>query len=216
MIDHNEVFERFWKEIVTNEDGSLDIDKVKRELADYKNMADQVVKVYNALAETQDVLAHAGTVIAAAHILQKEYARDIYMQDIIDLADIDGTIELSALEEYFNQIDPHKQRTFICEDGCRRRLVADNLDVLRRNVKEDIEELYFLCPHCTVEYRVCYTNTQSRHNRIELEGLRGLTKKGYSAKIHNKIINRMYKLERQNKKIHSDIELKLRNDRNES
>ncbi|MGD6889355.1 hypothetical protein [Bacillus mobilis] len=216
MKDHNEVFERFWKGIVINDDGNLDIDKVKRELADYKNMADQVIRVYDTLAETRDILSNAELVIAAAHVLQKEYARDVYMQDIIELADIDGTIELSVLEEYFNKIDPHKQRTFICEDGCRRRLVIDNLNVLRRNVKEDIEEMYFLCPHCSAKYNVCYTNTQSRHNRIELEGLRGLMKKGYSAKIHNKIISRMEKLERQNKKIHSEIELKLRSDCNES
>jgi hypothetical protein len=41
-----EVFQEFWAEIVCNEDGSINIDQVKKELSDYSFMLDEVPKVY--------------------------------------------------------------------------------------------------------------------------------------------------------------------------
>ena len=43
---YEEVWDEFWAPIVTNEDGSLNLDQVKRELADWKFAMRQVAKVY--------------------------------------------------------------------------------------------------------------------------------------------------------------------------
>jgi F0F1-type ATP synthase delta subunit len=46
MEDYETTFEEFWKDLVTNPDGSLNIDQVKRELHDYNCMLDEVPKVF--------------------------------------------------------------------------------------------------------------------------------------------------------------------------
>ncbi|PER27204.1 hypothetical protein CN485_20135 [Bacillus cereus] len=101
--DYNQVFEEFWKKHVTDEQGNLDNDKVKRELNDYKYLLDQVPTVYSELAGLSKPFYSAQTIINVAHENQKEYARDIYLEDIKQMADEDGTVQLSAIEEYFNK-----------------------------------------------------------------------------------------------------------------
>lgn len=46
MEDYETTFDEFWKDIVTNPDGSLNVDQVKKELHDYSKMLDEVPKVY--------------------------------------------------------------------------------------------------------------------------------------------------------------------------
>lgn len=43
---YKEVYDLFWKELVENEDGSLNKDAMMRELSDYKFLLDEVPKVY--------------------------------------------------------------------------------------------------------------------------------------------------------------------------
>lgn len=44
--DYNQVYEEFWKVIVEDENGNINIDQIKRELADYYFVIDEVSKVY--------------------------------------------------------------------------------------------------------------------------------------------------------------------------
>lgn len=46
MVDYEQTFEDFWKDIVVNPDGTLNIDQVKRELSDYKMVMDIASEVY--------------------------------------------------------------------------------------------------------------------------------------------------------------------------
>lgn len=46
MEDYEKTYEEFWKGIVENPDGSLDVDQVKRELHDFDMMMREVPKVY--------------------------------------------------------------------------------------------------------------------------------------------------------------------------
>ncbi|PGX31008.1 hypothetical protein COE33_09215 [Bacillus anthracis] len=101
--DYNQVFEEFWKKHVTNEQGDLDEDKVKREFSDYKYLLDQTSIVNSELAGLSKPLYSAQTIINAAHENQKEYARDVYLEDIKQMADEDGTVQISDIEEYFNK-----------------------------------------------------------------------------------------------------------------
>lgn len=47
--DEEEVYETFWKEIITNKDGTMNIDKLKAELLDFYNMINEVSIVYSAV-----------------------------------------------------------------------------------------------------------------------------------------------------------------------
>lgn len=48
--DHNEIYDKFWKEIV-EVGGVIDIEQVKKELADYWFILQQVPKVYGAITK---------------------------------------------------------------------------------------------------------------------------------------------------------------------
>ena len=43
----NENYDNFWKEIVENPDGTLNLEQIKKELCDYSNIMDIVSKVYD-------------------------------------------------------------------------------------------------------------------------------------------------------------------------
>lgn len=47
--NENEVFETFWKEIIMDEDGNINMDQLKLELLDFYNMINEVPKVYCAV-----------------------------------------------------------------------------------------------------------------------------------------------------------------------
>lgn len=46
MEDYETTYEEFWKEIVENPDGSLNLDQVKRELHDYERLLSEVPQVF--------------------------------------------------------------------------------------------------------------------------------------------------------------------------
>ncbi|MCX2829134.1 hypothetical protein ORL93_26045 [Bacillus sp. DHT2] len=101
MKTYEKRWEEFWKPIVMK-DGQVDIEQVKKELSDYKYMLEQVPQVYEELAGLSKPLTSAKSVIAA-HEQQKEYAKDVYLIDISDMAEEDGKVQLSDIEEYFNR-----------------------------------------------------------------------------------------------------------------
>lgn len=63
-----ENWESFWKPIVTNEDGTINIEQVKKELADFSFIMEQVPKVYCHITGSRmsKVMYHADTVISVA------------------------------------------------------------------------------------------------------------------------------------------------------
>jgi hypothetical protein len=65
--DYKETWEKRWKTICTNPDGSLNLDQIQRELSDFAFMLDQVSEVYCAV--TGGFLSkpnyYAGSVISA-------------------------------------------------------------------------------------------------------------------------------------------------------
>lgn len=68
MSDYEQVYDEFWKDIVENPDGTLDVDAVKRELADFRHMIREVPLVYDHV--TGGMLSkpnyYASSVISAA------------------------------------------------------------------------------------------------------------------------------------------------------
>jgi hypothetical protein len=47
MTDYEDLYESYWKELVENPDGTLNLDAVKRELFDFHFVMSEVPKVYD-------------------------------------------------------------------------------------------------------------------------------------------------------------------------
>jgi hypothetical protein len=47
QVDYKAVYDDFWKEIVENEDGTLNLDQVQRELSDYYSAMELVPRAYS-------------------------------------------------------------------------------------------------------------------------------------------------------------------------
>lgn len=81
MEDYNKIYEDFWKRIVENEDGSLNIDQVKRELSDFYYMIEEVPKVYYHV--TGGIISKPNTKSSAViSIADENYARENNFWDI--------------------------------------------------------------------------------------------------------------------------------------
>ncbi|HDR6289503.1 TPA: hypothetical protein QCU33_005653 [Bacillus cereus] len=89
-----------WEEIVMK-DGKVDLEQVKKELSDYRYLLQQVPTVYSELAGLSKPFYPARTIIERAQERQEEYARDIYLEDIKQMADDDGKVSVEDIESYF-------------------------------------------------------------------------------------------------------------------
>lgn len=102
MEEVNKVFKEFWKELVTNEDGSLNSEAVKNELYDYKCMMDEVSKVYYDL--TGGFFSKPNTI--APHVIEaaeRQNRINLY-QGLDDLVKDEEITEDTAIiiKEYFS------------------------------------------------------------------------------------------------------------------
>lgn len=64
------VYNKFWREIVERPDGTLDIDQIKRELYDYRDLLHEVPKVYMEI--TNGVISKPNTTASAVLQLHSE------------------------------------------------------------------------------------------------------------------------------------------------
>lgn len=104
--EYEKVWEEFWKDIVCNKDGSINVEQVKKELCDYNFMLEQVPKVYSHI--TNGLLGKpnykAETVINEFEscqnvLIDKEMAKD----DLLQMLDGEITEESKKeIEEYFS------------------------------------------------------------------------------------------------------------------
>jgi hypothetical protein len=72
MKDYEKIYKEFWKEIVENPDGSLNLDQVKRELADFKGLMTRATEVFmhvtGGKVSKLNTLAEVVISLADAHI----------------------------------------------------------------------------------------------------------------------------------------------------
>lgn len=67
-IDVEKIWNEFWKEIVCNPDGTINIEQVKKELADFSFVMEQVPAVYEHITggTLSKIMYHKEVVIAKA------------------------------------------------------------------------------------------------------------------------------------------------------
>ncbi|QNR65385.1 hypothetical protein IAQ67_15945 [Paenibacillus peoriae] len=80
---HQEVWEGEWKDICTNEDGTVNLDQIQRELFDYAFILDQVPKVYEEVAGLSKPNAYANSVIDHFERKRKD-TFEMWLKDFID------------------------------------------------------------------------------------------------------------------------------------
>ena len=77
------------------------------------------------------------------------------------------------------------------KDGCKKEFNIDRLEV--EKLDNDIEKIYFICPHCGKEYISFYTD---RHIRKKQELIRGLKSKSAIEEMKKEIAKDIKRLRR--------------------
>lgn len=93
----------FWKDIVCNEDGTINVEQLKKELCDFSVMIGEVPKVYSAVTggRLSKQLYYADTVISVFNEKYGDKAEAVdYLVDDWDLV----TAECTTNEEYKKEI----------------------------------------------------------------------------------------------------------------
>lgn len=101
MEKYEESYQEFWKDIVENEDGTLNIEQVKKELADYRVLLKEVPKVYDELAGFSKPHTRADVIINAVNdrMIDKQIAFD----DLTMTAENgEVTLTVERLKDYFD------------------------------------------------------------------------------------------------------------------
>lgn len=99
--EYEKTYDESWKEIIENEDGTLNLDQIKRELHDYWIVMGEVSEVYDDVTggQVSKPNARASAVISAANESTQEWLDDRmaeWVKDIIEVfenADEDATPE---------------------------------------------------------------------------------------------------------------------------
>ena len=104
MEEVEKVYQEFWKDIVENEDGTLNVEQVKKELADYSMVMDNCLSAYEEMSG--GLITKPNTYFSEVlKIFQEKFWNvDFVKDDIRDmLKDVDDIEALkSELIEYFD------------------------------------------------------------------------------------------------------------------
>jgi hypothetical protein len=101
MEKHEQVYQEFWKGIVEDENGIVDMEQIKKELADYRVLLQEVPKVYDELAGFSKPHTRAGVIIDAVN--ERMIDKQIAFDDLTQSAE-NGEIILTVdmLKDYFD------------------------------------------------------------------------------------------------------------------
>lgn len=136
MKDYEKVYNEFWKGIIENKDGVVNIDQVKRELSDYYFMLNEVPKVYCEV--TNDNISKPNTyAYEVLNIFRREFIRpsDIfYGEDLEDIIDDDIDFEEYILTCFKNIV------AFDNRDGYDKKEVINKIQNLIDDLNTGKEE----------------------------------------------------------------------------
>ena len=104
--DYKKEYEDFWKDIVENEDGTLNKDQVMRELSDYSMVMDNCARAY-CLMTKQRISKQNTMFFEVENIFNELYLdNDVVVDDMIELLKTDDIEELKKeIKEYFGILE---------------------------------------------------------------------------------------------------------------
>ena len=103
---YQEEYEEFWKDIVENEDGTLNKDQVMRELSDYSMVMDNCARAYSTM--TKQRISKQNTMFFEVEGIFKELFldNDIVVDDMIDILKEEDINELKKqIKDYFGILE---------------------------------------------------------------------------------------------------------------
>lgn len=83
LENYEECWNSFWKDIIVDENGDIKLDQLKRELADYSMIIENVSTVYCELTNSRMSKPHyhASSVISCVNSVQEEYVEDWFKDE---------------------------------------------------------------------------------------------------------------------------------------
>lgn len=103
LIDYEKEWSEFWRSLVTKEDGSIDLEQIKKELSDYSFILEEVPKVYSHIANLSYPNYYAQDIISEADEKYRRLHGDMIRDDIgeiIDDENMDSDEKLKEIREY--------------------------------------------------------------------------------------------------------------------
>lgn len=97
MSDYEKDYEEFWKRLVENKDGTLNLDQIKRELSDYKFLMEHASSVYCELTGLSKTHYSANTILT--RVFDKYIDKELVLDDLVGLAE-NGKISINDIKEY--------------------------------------------------------------------------------------------------------------------
>lgn len=106
-MDYKQEYEEFWKDIVENADGTLNKDKVMRELSDYSMVIDNCTRAYDLLSD--GAISKPNTMFYEVESIfnEKYVSKDSYdaygcKEDIEEILESNDLDEIkNAIRDYF-------------------------------------------------------------------------------------------------------------------
>ncbi|MBN6054548.1 hypothetical protein JYK22_21580, partial [Nonomuraea sp. RK-328] len=96
MGDYEKTYNDFWKDLVENEDGSLNRDQVMRELSDYHHLLEQAAEVYSHV--TGGRISKTNTIASAVTAVADERIDEIVNAEIRDREELSASPDSSTEE----------------------------------------------------------------------------------------------------------------------
>ena len=123
---YQEEYEEFWKDIVENEDGTLNKDQVMRELSDYSMVMNNCTRAYYTM--TNGRISKPNTMFFEV----KNIFNDLYTDTSIyyeDMAEKDKEIE--RLSNIFNRLEKTILNTYPCMNESEQDFKSELLNILK-------------------------------------------------------------------------------------
>jgi len=112
IVDYEQVWENFWKEIVVDDDGNINLDQVKRELSDFKMLmsstSEIIGEITNGLLSYPNYPARTVLNLFEENYISKQTAGEDMIKLVLNSGDLKEII--NEMKEYFNISDKDFKR----------------------------------------------------------------------------------------------------------
>lgn len=129
--DYLEIYDEFWKEIIENEDGTINLDQLKKELSDYHFIMGEVSKVYCEV--TDDMISKPNTyAFEVINLFERKFVRPsslFYGEDLEEIVDDDKEFTKYIFESFRDLVNADDR-----EDCYDKQIIFEKIDQLLKNI----------------------------------------------------------------------------------
>lgn len=100
MKDYQKHYNEFWKPIIEDSNGSVRMDQLKRELADFSDLMRNATYVYSSLTPVSKFSTDPTYIVN--HVNDTMIHREMAADDFEGMADENGMVSLEDIKEYLS------------------------------------------------------------------------------------------------------------------